>query len=70
MSLSHRINVPPRLGLTSADSLARELEVSPRTLRRWIQRGHLPAPCRLGRSSYWSTDDVRSALLRKQGGQI
>jgi|1048.fasta_scaffold59224_2 excisionase family DNA binding protein len=70
MTSFDRINVPPRLGCITAQALARELDISTRTLRRWVQTGALPAPRRLGRSVLWSVDAIREAILRKQGGNI
>lgn len=68
--ISHHRNLPPRLGFITLEHLAEQLETSPRTIRRWVQHGQLPAPQRLGRSTFWSADSIREALLGKQGGNI
>jgi excisionase family DNA binding protein len=62
MSENHRFNHSPRLCFVTLESLANQLEISPRTLRRWIQSGRLPAPQRLGRTAFWSQDCLRAAL--------
>jgi len=63
----NRISLPPRLGVVTIDNLAHDLETSPRTIRRWIQRGILPAPQRLGRTAFWSQDCIRAALIPSRG---
>lgn len=70
MNSYDRIVRPTSLGFMTLNSLANQLEISERTVRRWVAKGDLPAPRRLGRSCFWSADAVREALLVKGGKQI
>jgi predicted DNA-binding transcriptional regulator AlpA len=63
----NRIVVQPRLGFLNSQNLCMELGVSPRTVRRWTRDGRLPEPRRMGRSCYWSVEEVRT-LLNNRGG--
>jgi excisionase family DNA binding protein len=47
--------------LTTAD-LERLLQVTERTLRRWIREGTFPAPLRTGGVRRWRPQDVRRFL--------
>jgi predicted DNA-binding transcriptional regulator AlpA len=40
------------------------LGISKPTLWRCIKRGEVPPPMKLGRSAFWSEDDIRSVLTR------
>ncbi len=62
----NRIVVQPRLGFVNSQNLCAELGVSPRTVRRWTRAGQLPQPRRLGRSCFWSIDEVRALLTPKE----
>ena len=50
----------------TASTLTHDLEISRRTLSRWISAGLLPQPKRLGRQRFWDRDEVREALRVKQ----
>lgn len=63
-------NPSPRLGFITIETLAQQLEISPRTIRRWVQHGQLPLPRRLGRSAFWSVDSIREALIQREGGKL
>ncbi len=65
-----RHNSPPSLGFVTIETLAQQLEISPRTIRRWVQHGQLPLPRRLGRSAFWSVDSIREALIQREGGKL
>ena len=56
--------------LLTADELAEELKISPRTLERWRARGIGPAWVRVGRSPRYRRSDVAEWLQeqRQQGG--
>lgn len=56
---------PERLGYLTLTALAGELDTSTRTIRRWVSQGALPQPKRLGRSCYWSTEEIRKAISAK-----
>ena len=58
---------PQPLGFVTITGLADQLDTTPRTIRRWVQSGQLPAPARLGRSAYWNLDAIREALSGKGG---
>ena len=47
----------------SDDRLAAELHVSQRTIRRWVQQGHLPECTKIGRRCCWSIEDLRKFFL-------
>ena len=49
----------------TASTLTQDLEISRRTLSRWVSAGLLPQPKRLGRQRYWDRDEVKQALLVK-----
>ena len=49
----------------TATTLTEDLEISRRTLSRWVSAGLLPKPKRLGRQRYWDREEVRQALLVK-----
>lgn len=49
--------------LIDAARLAAMLSVSPRTLHRLRQKGHLPKPIRLGGSVRWRLGDVEQWIL-------
>jgi DNA-binding transcriptional MerR regulator len=49
----------------TAKTLIEDLEISRRTLSRWVAAGLLPKPKRLGRQRYWDREEVRQALLVK-----
>ncbi|MCX5650235.1 MAG: helix-turn-helix domain-containing protein [Planctomycetota bacterium] len=50
----------------TATTLTEDLEISRRTLSRWVSAGLLPKPKRLGRHRYWDREEVRQALLVKE----
>lgn len=54
------MSTPPSL-LTTKD-LARLLQVSTRTLRRWQRGGHVPPPLRIGGSLRWRAADIETWL--------
>jgi predicted DNA-binding transcriptional regulator AlpA len=56
---------PPRLEYLTIAALAGELDTSTRTIRRWVAQGTLPQPKRIGRSCYWSTEEIRKAISEK-----
>lgn len=46
----------------TASTLTQDLEISRRTLSRWVSAGLLPKPRRLGRQRYWDREEVRLAI--------
>ena len=50
--------------LVTAKELARLLAVSPRTVWRMRDSGHLPAPLRLGGAIRWRAADIREWIAR------
>jgi excisionase family DNA binding protein len=46
----------------TSKTLSESLEISKRTLSRWVASGHLPQPVRIGRSRFWRVEDVHEAL--------
>jgi predicted DNA-binding transcriptional regulator AlpA len=56
---------PQRLEYLTISALAGELDTSTRTIRRWVAQGTLPQPKRIGRSCYWSTEEIRKAISEK-----
>lgn len=46
-------------------TLCDSLEVSRRTISRWVAKGDLPQPVRIGRSRFWRVEDVHEALRAK-----
>ncbi len=48
--------------LLSAQELARELGVSPRSIWQWRDSGRLPKPVRLGKLVRWIADDIERWL--------
>ena len=65
-----RIDSRPSLGFLTLQNLAIELSISPRTIRRWVAKGHLPAPRRLGRQCFWPAQAIRDALSVQREGKI
>ncbi|QIQ04685.1 helix-turn-helix domain-containing protein [Streptomyces liangshanensis] len=49
------------VALISADLAAAEVEVSPATIRKWVQLGHLIAAGRQGRRLLYRLEDVFAA---------
>jgi predicted DNA-binding transcriptional regulator AlpA len=45
-----------------ADYLADVFQVTPRTVRRMVERGELPEPVKLGRRDYWVAGQVREHI--------
>jgi excisionase family DNA binding protein len=56
---------PMRSLYYTASSLSESLEVSRRTISRWVAAGALPLPIRIGRSRFWRVEDVHEALRAK-----
>ncbi|GAA2238472.1 hypothetical protein GCM10010232_26570 [Streptomyces amakusaensis] len=50
-----------RTPLITGDLAASEAGVSPATIRKWVQRGHLAAAGRQGRRSLYRLEDVFAA---------
>jgi excisionase family DNA binding protein len=50
--------------LLALPTVARQLAVSTRTIRRLIAAGELPQPVKVGRVSRWFTTDVSGYLAR------
>jgi len=44
--------------MMTADELARELQVSLRTLRSWDSEGRIPEPTKIGRVVRWPRDTI------------
>lgn len=44
------------------DQVAATLQVTPRTLDRWVQLGEIPGPIRVGGSTRWLREDLESWL--------
>ena len=49
----------------SRREIASEFEVSERTIDRWVRRGIVPPPIKLGRMALFHLPTVREHLLRK-----
>ena len=63
--------VVPLDGLGDLKQLAELCQVSPRTARRLVEAGILPAPIRLGpRTVRWDMAQVRAVLAAAASGQI
>ena len=55
----------------TATTLTEDLEISRRTLSRWVSAGLLPKPKLLGRQRYWDRDEVREALrVKHENGRM
>ncbi|MFK8912731.1 helix-turn-helix domain-containing protein [Streptomyces sp. YS-3] len=52
---------PPVSGLVSGELAAAEVAVSPATLRKWVQLGHLRSAGRQGRRLLYRLEDVFAA---------
>ena len=48
--------------------LAREFNVSPRTIERWVRLRLLPRPIRLGRTTLFHLPTVRDSLAKNAAG--
>ena len=70
MTIYDRIDSRPNLGFLTLQNLANQLEISERTVRRWVAKGHLPAPRRLGRQCFWPAQAIRDALSVQREGKI
>jgi predicted DNA-binding transcriptional regulator AlpA len=57
-----------RIGLANINQLARELAVSPRTIRRWISEGRFPRPILVspGGPARWRVGQIEDWLDRQQ----
>jgi len=44
--------------MMTADELARELQVSLRTLRSWNEEGRIPEPAKIGRAVRWPRETI------------
>ena len=51
------------------DELAREFEVCPRTIQRWVRLRLLPAPVKLGRSTLFHVPSLRIHLAKLGDGK-
>lgn len=50
--------------MLTIDELAGRLKVHTRTIRRLIQRGHLPAPVKLGHGLRWPEAQIQEWISR------
>lgn len=50
--------------LIDAEALARMMDVSERTLWRWVSRGELPQPLRIGGSTRWRLAEINDWIER------
>lgn len=48
--------------LLTITDLSDAFQVSPMTIYRWVKRGVLPAPVKVGRTSRWLEDDITAYL--------
>lgn len=55
----------PAGSLLDERALAAALEVSPRTVRRMVERGEFPAGVRLGARKIWLSDKVQQFLAER-----
>lgn len=58
---THRVlNPRGKLRLHTMREVAEKCGVTEMTIRRWLSQGQMPAPRRLGRTWYWSEEQVNS----------
>lgn len=51
--------------IVDRERLANIFQVSPRTVRRMVQRGELPCPASMGRKKYWLVGNVLGHLAKQ-----
>ncbi len=51
--------------VVTVKELASTLQVSERSVRRWIKAGKLPNPSTLGQCAFWLADQLRPFLERR-----
>jgi predicted DNA-binding transcriptional regulator AlpA len=56
--------LPPGKKLLSRD-LCEFYAISPRTLDRWLEAGHLPKPTQIGRIRRWDSNEIADLELAR-----
>ena len=51
------------LGILDLPAMTEAFNVSSRTIRRWVAKGQLPPPKRLGKNSYWRYEDISDLMI-------
>lgn len=59
---------PPAPVFLPVGEVAELLHVSVATVRRWVVKGDLPRPLRIGKTVLWNQAELFEALARRTGG--